>query len=108
LIQNVSIALKSASKSTNQVVLEFKETGEVEVSSQDLDFNQSFQTSQSYEVVSDEFEYLKIGYNGKFLQSLLQGIDEAFVEIEFTEANKPMIMKTHSTTVLLMPVMLNQ
>jgi len=107
LIQNVSMALKSASTSTNQVVLEFKETGEVEVSSEDLDFNQSFQTSQSYEVVSDGFEYLKIVYNGKFLQSVLQGIDEAFVEIEFSEANRPMIIQTHSTTVLLMPVMLN-
>jgi DNA polymerase-3 subunit beta len=108
LIQNVSMALKSANASAKQVVLEFKENGELEISSEDLDNKQSFQTSQNYDVVSDDFEPLKIVFNGVFLQMVFKSIDEAFVELDFSAANRPMTIQSHTTTVLLMPVILNK
>lgn len=103
-IENLKIAAQFASRGTNRVAIEFKETKDLIIRTEDIDFGKMFSTSQPYEIASDEFEHIEIGFNINFMIELLSSIQDDFVTINFSEGNRPMFFESQTSLHLIMPV----
>lgn len=99
LSSGVKRLLVTSNKLTNVGVFDFKGE-ELEILSEDLDYNRSIK--ETLPVKSDL--PIKIGFNLRFLTTILSALKEDTVDIRLSEPNRGIVFKENNTTLLLMPV----
>lgn len=96
-----------ANKKTNQVVLDIKRD-HIEVSTQDLDYNNSAKET----IECDSSNELRVALNGVFLHQALNAIDHTEATIKFGAKNRPVLIEEQNgyeiLLILLMPIMLKE
>jgi DNA polymerase III sliding clamp (beta) subunit (PCNA family) len=104
LLLTLDDALASANKTTHQVVMKV-EKGNIEISSEDLDFGTKFSGTVSADTKRAEEKYA-MGFNGKYLSDTVKESesDGDTVLIEMSRPNRAAIVNGQ---VLIMPIMLN-
>src|SRR3990167_4667331 len=106
IIKEMDRALIFANKTTHQVRLHLN--GALEVSAEDLDFANEYKSNVHADIVhhagDTDFE---IGFNGKFLGSILKDLKGDKVTLEMNTPNRAAIINEGPNMYLLMPVMLN-
>lgn len=99
LSNGIKRMIVTANKLTNMGVFDFKGE-EIELSSQDIDLSQSMK-----EVIPAKSDLpIKIGFNLKFLISILSSLKKETVNMYLSEPNRGVVFKEDNTTLLLMPV----
>lgn len=104
IMQAVKEVSVYANKSTNQVNLYMN--GQIELSSQDVDF--SFEGKKKVPYIEKTFEDTTIGFNGKFFNVCLSNFKEETMEmVTDGQPTKGVIFTNRKERVLLMPLMIN-
>ncbi len=100
-----------ANQSTHQVRLKLSGK-ELVLSAEDLDYSNE---AKERLTCSYDGEPIEIGFNSKFLQEMLNNIDNEMVKLEMSQPNRAGILmpvdnenKDEDILMLVMPVMLNQ
>jgi DNA polymerase-3 subunit beta len=99
LREELKIAVKYANASTNQVA--FNLNGKATLHSQDVDFSHEY----TAEIPGEYNEPIRIAFNGKFLDQILDEVEGDEVRMHFWTPSKCTIINDHF---LLMPLMLNE
>ncbi|MBT9146253.1 MAG: DNA polymerase III subunit beta [candidate division WS2 bacterium] len=99
-----------SNKTTNQVRLKINEE-EVQISAEDIDFN-----NEAAETIAGEYEgeSIEIGFTAKYLIEMVNFLEGAQISVELMAPNKPGLLipkrvdEGEEIMMLIMPVMLNQ
>jgi DNA polymerase-3 subunit beta len=106
LLTSLDKALLFANKVTHQIRFKFFKDN-ANISTADLDYNTEFKTDIAAENC-DIYEEFEIGFNGKFLTSLVKEIDSDTVTLLTSIPNRPATIKVDNELYLIMPVMLGE
>jgi len=104
MIDKVKEVSVYSNKSTNQVNFYFN--GEIQLSSQDVDF--SFESIARMNYKEKTMHDLTIAFNGKFMAEALASFKTQDVTFQAATPTKAALLSDGIDTVLLMPLMLNQ
>jgi DNA polymerase-3 subunit beta len=106
LLTSIDKALLFANKTTNKIAITFSGNN-AEIHAEDLDYDHQFKTDVAAEN-KDLHEEFKIGFNGKFLTSLVKEIDSDTVTLLTSLPNRAATIKVDNELYLIMPVMLGE
>jgi DNA polymerase-3 subunit beta len=105
LIQVLNNAIKSANKTTKQVA--FKFTDVCEVSGIDVDYNREYKTRLDF-TTETGIEPMAFGINGAYFLDSLKVIQEPIITMEIESPNRAFVMRSGSSIILNMPVMIKE
>lgn len=106
LLTNIEKALLFANKTTNKIALKFSGDN-AEIHAEDLDYSHEFKSDFFAKNVGITEEF-KIGFNGKYLTSIVKEIDTDTVTLLTSLPNRAATIKLPNELYLIIPVMLGE